>query len=44
MRPMENKKSFSKKKTGYTSIMKIGRKTNENINENEICSKIPGEK
>ena len=29
---------------GYTSIMKMGRKTNEHVNENEICSKIPGEK
>ena len=24
--------------------MKMGRKTNEHVNENEICSKIPGEK
>ena len=23
--------------------MKMGRKTNEHVNENEICSKIPGE-
>ena len=26
------------------SVMKMGRKTNENINENEIRSKIPSEK
>ena len=27
--------TFSQKKTGYTSIMKMGRKINEKINEND---------
>ena len=36
--------TFLKKKPGYMSIMKMGRKTNENINENEISCKIPSEK
>ena len=33
--PYGQQETFSQKKTGYTSIMKMGRKTNEKINESD---------